>query len=147
MSFKERPKIIEGGIHNDERGELRYNNQFDLSPVKKMYIIKHPDKSVVRAWQGHQKEHKYFQCLKGSFVVAWKKIDDFENPDDQNKAEYKILSENKNEVLSIPPGYANGLKAVENNSEIMVFSNKNLEEAADDQFKFDKSLWLDWDNF
>jgi dTDP-4-dehydrorhamnose 3,5-epimerase len=147
MNLNERPKIIVGEIHKDERGELKYNNEFDLSPVKRMYIIKHPGKHVVRAWQGHQKEHKYFQCIKGRFVVAWKKIDDFKNPDDQNKAEYKILNENKNEVLSIPPGYANGLKALENDSEIMVFSNKNLEEAADDQFKFDPNLWLDWDKF
>lgn len=144
---KQSPELLQGRNHTDYRGELLYNNEFDLSSVKRMYIIKHPDRSVVRAWQGHQQEHKYFKCIKGSFVVAWKKIDDFENPDDQNKAEFKILSMDKNEVLSIPPGYANGLKAVENDSEIMVFSDRNLEEAADDQYKFDKNLWLDWDKF
>jgi dTDP-4-dehydrorhamnose 3,5-epimerase-like enzyme len=82
---------LEGGFHKDERGELSYNNNFDLSPVKRMYIIKHTDKNVVRAWQGHQQEHKFFKCIKGSFVIAWKKIDDFSKPTDNNKSEYVIL--------------------------------------------------------
>ncbi len=141
------PEIIKGGIYSDNRGELLYNNDFDLSTIKRMYIIKHPDKSVVRAWQGHQQEHKYFKCIKGSFVVAWKKIDDFTNPSDNNKAEYTILSESENNVLSIPSGFANGLKALESDSEIMVFSDYKLGESLDDKIRFDKDLWFDWGAF
>ncbi len=141
------PTILEGGIYSDERGELIYNNNFDLSHVKRMYIIKHPDKSVVRAWQGHQQEHKYFKCIRGSFVVAWKKIDDFTNPTDNNKAEFTILSESENNVLSIPPSFANGLKALEADSEIMVFSDYKLGESLDDKIRFDKDLWFDWGAF
>jgi hypothetical protein len=35
MTFKNRLNIIDGEIHKYERGELRYNNQFYLSPIKK----------------------------------------------------------------------------------------------------------------
>jgi len=143
----ETPKLIKGGVFTDERGELEYINDFDLSLIKRMYIIRHPDKKVIRAWQGHQQEHKYFKCIKGSFVVAWKKIDDFSNPNDSNKSEFVILQKSKNQVLSIPPGYANGLKALEDNSEIMVFSDYYLNESLDDKIRFDQNLWFDWSQF
>lgn len=143
----ETPELINGGIFTDERGELEYINDFDLSLIKRMYIIRHPDKKVIRAWQGHQQEHKYFKCIKGRFVVAWKKIDDFSNPNDQNKSEFVILQKSKNQVLSIPPGYANGLKALEDDSEIMVFSDYYLNESLDDKIRFESNLWINWDKF
>jgi dTDP-4-dehydrorhamnose 3,5-epimerase len=142
-----KPQILQGGIYTDERGELIYNNNFDLSNVKRMYIIRHTDISVIRAWQGHQQEHKYFKCIKGSFVVAYKRINDFSNPDDGIKAEYSILSEAENVVLSVPCGYANGLKALKPNSELMVFSDFKLGDSLDDKIRFDKDLWLDWSQF
>lgn len=143
----ETPELIKGDIFTDERGELEYINDFNLSLIKRMYVIRHPDKKIIRAWQGHKLEHKYFKCIKGSFIVAWKRIDNFSYPNDQNEAEYVILSKNKNEVLSIPPGYANGLKALEDNSEIMIFSDYYLGESSDDKLRFDKGLWFNWDKF
>ena len=140
-------EVIKGGKHTDERGELLFNNSFDLTPVKRFYIIKHPDSEVVRAWQGHQIEHKYFLCIKGTFLVAWKKIDAHNNPVNDDSAEYIILKASDSIVLSVPPGYANGLKAIESDSEIMVLSNQKLEDCADDQFSFDYRLWFNWDRF
>lgn len=145
--IKTKPELLIGGIYTDERGELLYNNNFDLTPVKRMYIIRHPDTSVVRAWQGHQQEHKYFQCIKGSFVVAWKKIDDFARPNMNFDAEYVILSDSENKVLSVPAGYANGLKALIPGSEIMVFSDHALGASLDDKIRFNKDWWLDWSRF
>lgn len=142
-----KPEILQGGIYTDERGELIYNNNFNLTDIKRMYIIRHTDKNVIRAWQGHQQEHKYFKCIKGSFVVAWKKINDFSNPNDGIQAEHTILSASKNVVLSIPCGYANGLKALKPDSEIMVFSDFYLGESLDDKIRFDKNLWLNWSKF
>lgn len=140
-------ELIHGGEHTDERGVLLFNNNFDLTPVKRFYILKHPDHNVVRAWQGHQLEHKYFMCLRGSFVVAWKKIGDNNNPINDAGAEYTILKASENNVLSIPPGYANGLKALLPDSEIIVFSNQNLDDSINDDIRFDKNLWLDWNQF
>jgi len=76
---------------------------------------------------------QYFKCIRGSFVVAWKKIDDFNNPTDNNKVGFTVLKESENNVLSISAGFANGLKALESNSEIMVFSDYKLGESLDDK--------------
>ena len=57
-----KPTLLHGSKHKDERGELNYNNNFDISPVKRMYIIKHPDKSVVRAWQVIKKSINIFNA-------------------------------------------------------------------------------------
>ncbi len=62
------PKILKGGVFTDERGELLYNNEFDLSMIKRMYTIKHPDKSIVRAWQGHQQEHNILNVSRAALL-------------------------------------------------------------------------------
>ena len=72
-----KPNIIEGGLFKDERGELRFVNEFDLSEVVRFYQITHPSTAVVRAWQGHEKEQKWFYCLSGSFIINL--IQDFRN--------------------------------------------------------------------
>jgi dTDP-4-dehydrorhamnose 3,5-epimerase-like enzyme len=141
------PKLIEGGTHIDERGILSFINDFDLTPVKRFYSITHPNKEIVRAWQGHKQEHKYFYVLKGSFVVAWVKIDRWKSPSKDLKAEYVILQTSDPKILILPPGYANGLKALETNSEIMVFSDYLLNESSDDIIRFNKDWWFDWSQF
>jgi len=142
-----KPTLLKGGTFSDERGTLLFVNEFDLSPIKRMYSIIHTDKSIVRAWQGHQQESKWFKCIKGSFAVAWKMIDDFSNPSPLPHPEHVILKSTEPAILFIPPGYANGLKALENNSEIMVFSDYYLGESLDDKIRFDQNLWLDWEHF
>lgn len=141
----EKPTIIKGGIFSDERGSMRFVNDFRFDDVKRFYFIKHPDTSVVRAWQGHQFEKKYFYPISGSFVVAWVKIDDFENPSDDLLPEYHILSANNSEIFSVPNGYANGLKALEPNSELLIFSDMNLEESVNEKIRYPAERWLDWD--
>jgi dTDP-4-dehydrorhamnose 3,5-epimerase len=143
----EKPTIIQGGIFSDERGTMRFVNDFRFDDVKRFYFIKHADTSVVRAWQGHQFEKKYFYPISGSFVVAWVKIDDFENPSEDLIPEYHILSAQNSEILSVPKGYANGLKALEPNSEIMIFSDMDLEESVNEKIRFPAEKWLDWKIF
>ncbi len=142
-----KPILLIGDRYTDNRGTICFVNEFDLSSVKRMYSITHPDKKIIRAWQGHQQESKWFKCIKGSFVVAWKKIDNFSNPSPLPKPEYVILKSSDPAILFIPPGYANGLKALEDNSEIMVFSDYFLRESLDDKIRFNKDLWLDWQLF
>ena len=142
-----RIELLQGGRHTDKRGVVLYNNNFDLTPVKRFYIIHHAETSVVRAWQGHQREHKYFMCIKGSFVVAWKEIVDLNKPVSNSEAAFEILNANESNVLSIPPGYANGLKALLADSKIMIFSDRGLDDSIEDDIRFDKDLWLDWNQF
>ncbi len=60
--------VIEGNIHRDEKGVVRFVNDFDMSRVVRMYCIESKI-GVVRAWRGHKKKMKWFYAAKGSFVV------------------------------------------------------------------------------
>ena len=143
----EKPQIVQGGTFTDDRGSMRFVNAFTFPDVKRFYFIKHPDTTVVRAWQGHQFEKKYFYPITGSFLIAWVKIDDFENPSENLIPEYHLLSANNSELLSVPKGYANGLKALEPDSEVMVFSDMDVEESLREKIRFPAEKWLDWSKF
>ncbi len=79
--------------------------------------------------------------------MAWKKIDHSNNPVDDADAEFVVLNASENIVLSIPAGYANGLKAIIPDSEIIVFSDHKLGDSLDDDIRFDKKLWLNWNQY
>lgn len=80
-------------------------------------------------------------------MISWVKIDDWENPSKDLKAEYLIVNEKDSPVLSIPAGYANGLKALEPNSKVLVFSEFELEKSVYEKIRFDSNLWLNWREF
>lgn len=87
---------------------------------------------------------KYFYPVSGSFVVAWVKIDDFISPSKNLKPKYHFLYSETCEIISIHKGYANGLKALEPNSEILIFSDMNLEESEKEKIRFPTDWWIDW---
>jgi len=138
------PSVIEGGIFKDSRGEIRHVNDFNFDEVKRFYIIHQKDSSTVRAWQGHKIEKKYFYVLKGAFLFAWVRIDKWNNPSPDLKSESIVLSGYESKLLYIPGGFANGIKAVEDDSILLVYSNLSLEDSQKDIMRFDKSLWFDW---
>ena len=138
------PMLIQGGITTDERGSVAFVNDFDLKDIRRFYTINHPEITVVRAWQGHKNETKWFFCSKGSFQVSVVKIDDWEKPSQDLKVLSFQLSEKSSQILSIPHGYANGFKAIEPSSTLVVFSDKSLDESKNDDYRFDKNLWYKW---
>ncbi|HEY0272319.1 MAG TPA: hypothetical protein VGC22_03990 [Chitinophaga sp.] len=138
--------LIKGNTHTDARGQLAFVNDFTFPGVQRFYQVTHPDTTVVRAWQGHQVEHKYFYVVRGAFVIAWVQPDDWSSPSRLLPAFYERLTAGEPAVLSIPPGFANGIKAVEEDSVLMVYSNLNLEQSSADRWQFDAGLWLDWNN-
>lgn len=139
------PKIISGGKYTDERGHLQFFNDFDMSPIKRVYFTTHFNTDVIRAWQGHMIESRWFICVKGSFMVTLIEIDDWGNPSDNLKVfEYEI-SDNKQEVLYIPNGFVNGFKALEENAKLMIMSNYGFNEIENDQVRFDKNKWGIWE--
>lgn len=138
------PTIIQGSSFQDERGQLRFVNDFLMNEVKRMYIIEHPSTSVIRAWQAHQKEQKWFFVLEGSFEVKLVQPDNWEIPDKKLPVQSLKLEASNNEVLHIPAGYANGLRALEENSKLLIFSDQDLKEASADNFKFNKDYWNCW---
>ena len=52
------------------------------------------------------------------------------------------LNAKKPQVLYIPGGYANGFKAISENSKLMVFSNLDLETSKRDDFRFETHKWI-----
>jgi len=123
-------------MFKDERGIVRFVNDFHFEGVKRFYTIFHPDKSIIRAWQGHKKETKVFYVTNGSFTINWIKIDDWTSPSKDLMIESKVLSESESELLIVKPGYANGFKANENNSTLLVFSDMLLEESEKDDYRW-----------
>ena len=117
--------LIKGDTHTDKRGKLEFINDFDLSKIKRFYKITPLDTKIIRAWQVHEIETKWFHCVKGSFEV---KVADLLT----NEVNTFTLTDNKPEVLHIPKGNANGFKALEENSILMIFADLTLEEAKND---------------
>ena len=136
--------IITGGKHVDERGELFFFNDLDLGPIKRFYTITHPETKVVRAWQGHKIETKWFHVIEGEFTVVLVKPDDWIKPSPLTETEKFSLKAGENIILKIPGGYANGVKAVIPGSKLLIFSDRTVDEAKDDNYRFDKDLWYNW---
>ena len=137
-------QIIPGGISTDYRGAISHVNDLDMSEISRFYIIRQDDPSIIRSWHAHQTEKKWFYVVKGAFVTAFVKIDNWENPSPNLVPEVFYLSAKDSKILYIPEGYANGLKALEPNSELLVFSNKVLSVALLDSWRYDKNLWVNW---
>lgn len=141
-----KPNLIEGGKHVDERGKLEFFNDFDMSPIKRVYFTTHFDTDVVRAWQGHTIESRWFYCVKGSFTVKLVEIDNWEEPSNNLKVyEYKLTADNQ-QILYIPKGFANGVKALEKDAKLMILSNYGFNEIENDQIRFDQNKWTQWGN-
>ncbi|WP_198412974.1 WxcM-like domain-containing protein [Flagellimonas nanhaiensis] len=139
------PKLIKGGIHQDHRGSISFVNDFSLGRIKRFYTLSHPNTSIVRAWQGHKKQTRCFHVTKGVFFVACVKIDDWENPSKSLQAETFILDSKEPSVLFVPKGYANGIKALQNDSILLSFSETAFDDKIeDDEFRYDSNLWVDW---
>lgn len=127
--------IIKGDLYKDPRGLLKFVNDFDMTTVVRMYCIE-PKPRVVRAWQGHRKETKWFYAANGSFLV--KSVD----MDTLNKTNYRINSRDS-EVLEIAPGHYNGFEALEEGSILLVFSDLRLEDSKKDDFRESLDI-LEW---
>ena len=119
--------LIEGNLQKDERGVVRFVNDFDMSEVVRMYCIE-PKLGVIRAWQGHKKETKWFYAAKGSFLVKTLDMTTL------TKNEYH-LKYTESKVLEISGGHYNGFEALEEGAVLMVFSDFGLEDSKVDDFR------------
>jgi len=122
------PILIQGNQHQDERGLLRFVNHFIMDSVQRMYCIE-PKLNLIRAWQGHQQETKWFFVSRGIFEIQVVSIQN-----ESDRFHFKISAE-ENQVLQIPPGYYNGFKASSADSQLIVFSDKSLKDSNQDDFR------------
>lgn len=146
-SLKNKVTVVDGEIFTDHRGTIASLNNFRFTGVERTYFIHHPDSSVIRGWHAHQFEKKWFYCIKGSFTMAFVEVDNWEDPSPDLDAQIFEISDKHSQIVCVPEGYANCIKANENGSILMVLSSKILEEALLDSWRYDSSMWVDWSKY
>jgi dTDP-4-dehydrorhamnose 3,5-epimerase len=138
-----KPLIIPISIHKDERGELRYCNEFDLSSFKRFYSIGFGASDQIRAWQAHKIEMKSIIPIQGITKVVLVRIADFDNRIASEVYEFTLDSKIP-EVLLVPRGYANGFQSKTVDASMMIFSNLSVEKSKNDDFRFEKDEFYNW---
>ena len=133
-------EVMSGGVFTDDRGKLRFVNEFDFSKVKRFYQVENHRQGYIRAWHGHVHEGKYVYVPKGTALVGVVTLDS-DNPTPQKI----VLSSEKPQVLWIPPNCANGFMNLEEGTIIMFFSTSSLEESKGDDIRFPYDKWNIWE--
>jgi dTDP-4-dehydrorhamnose 3,5-epimerase-like enzyme len=130
------PKIITGGCHSDDRGILQFNNSFDATAVKRIYLIENKETTFVRGWQGHRIEQRWFSVLQGSFKIELIAIDDWEHPSRDLKSLSFIVNAKALDVLYVPQGYVSSIQALEEGAKLLVMADYLLG-AIEDEYRFE----------
>lgn len=126
------PRLIQGGVFKDERGELKYNNDFDASEIKRMYIIENSSIDLKRGWKAHKIEQRWFISLIGSFVIKIVAVEDFKKPQKKKQFYEFVLESKEMNVLHCPAGHATLIQALEPKSKILALGDFLLGETQDE---------------
>lgn len=136
-------EITLGNIFVDDRGVLRFVNDFDFltSAIKRFYQVSNHKKGFIRAWHGHMKEKKYVYVVLGSIkicITSLKITTKGANEEIKlgSNVQTYILSDKNPKILEISAGFANGFKTLEDNTEIIFFSTSTVEESKNDDYRF-----------
>lgn len=130
-----------GSVSVDDRGLLRYVNDFDFKDVKRFYQVENHRQGFIRAWHGHKHEGKYVYVSSGTALIGIV---------DMNTEELTtvVLSAKQPKVLYIPPNNYNGFKNLEDNTSVIFFSTSTLEESKGDDIRMPHDKWDIWaENF
>lgn len=130
--------IISGDLVVDDRGVVRFVNDFDFKKVKRFYQVENHQAGFIRAWHGHKHEDKYVYVAHGSALVGAVNLD-------TEEIESFVLSDKKPRVLWIPPNHANGFMTLEKDTILIFFSSSTLEESTKDDIRFPYDKWNIWD--
>jgi len=138
------PRLIEGGLAVDERGDTAFVNDFHFEDVKRFYMVSNHRAGFVRAWHAHRKEGKYVMAVHGAALVGAVAIDNWERPAKDAEIHRYTLSAKKPAVLYIPPGYANGFMTLTKDTRLLFFSTSTLEASLSDDVRYDARYWDAW---
>jgi dTDP-4-dehydrorhamnose 3,5-epimerase-like enzyme len=130
------PRILNGGSHSDTRGTVRFNNSFDATAIKRIYLIENKETTFVRGWQGHRIEQRWFSVLQGSFKIELIAIDNWEHPSSDLKAFSFIVNAETLDVLHVPQGYVSSIQGLEEGAKLLVMADYLLG-AIQDEYRFD----------
>jgi dTDP-4-dehydrorhamnose 3,5-epimerase-like enzyme len=136
-----KPILTSGYCHKDPRGLLFYNNDFDLTNIKRMYVIENSSKDVIRAWQGHAIEQRWLSATQGSFKIQLIAVDNWDTPSlTLPKIEFTLYSETL-DILNIPAGYISSIQALEEKSKLVVMADYYLGEL-NDEFRYPNNYFI-----
>lgn len=138
------PRLIQGGLAADDRGEVSFVNEFTLAGIKRFYVVSNHRTGFVRAWHGHKYEEKYITVVSGAAVVCAVKIDNWEHPSKKSEVHRFVMSAAKPTVLYIPKGYANGFMTLTQDAKLLFFSTASVEESMKDDIRFESRYWDPW---
>lgn len=138
------PRIIEGNVFVDDRGEVGFVSDFNFGGIKRFYLVSNHKAGFVRAWHAHKKESKYVTAVSGAAVIGAVAIDDWKKPSKDSKVWRFTLSDRKPSVLYIPAGYANGFMSLTQDAKLLFFSTSSVEESRADDVRFDARYWDPW---
>ncbi len=144
LDLPQEPKLYQGGLAVDDRGQLIFANDFDFKGVKRFYVVTNHRQGFVRAWHAHRNEAKYVTLLQGSALIGAVKVDNWDNPSKTATIHRLVLSASKPQVYFIPAGYANGFMSLTSDAILQFFSTSSLEESKNDDIRYDARHWDIW---
>ncbi len=136
------PKITKGNSYSDSRGTLFFNNDFDISAIKRVYVIENQSVNFLRAWQGHKIEKRWFSAIVGSFKIELIEIDNWDNASKNLERYSFIITSEKLDVIHVPNGYVSSIQSLEEGSKLLVFADY-LTGEANDEYRFDSNYFND----
>ncbi len=129
--------ILNGDMAIDDRGIVKFVNDFDFKDVKRFYQVENHRSGFIRAWHGHRKESKYVYVVEGTIFIGVVNLE-------TEEMETFVLSARKPRILWIPPNRAHGFITLEENTKIIFFSSATLEESKGDDLRFPYDKWNIW---
>lgn len=132
------PKIIKGGFFEDERGVLKYNNEYDAALIRRIYIIENKNKNTIRGWQGHKIQQRWFTAIEGTFNICLMKIENWSIPSNHIEILEFSLDPASLDILFVPPGYISSIQSKSDKNKLLVMADYTLNEIQDEyKFPFD----------
>ena len=134
------PLLIIGGKNLDERGKIFHVNNFDLSPVKRIYIIENKNIFINRGWKGHMIENRWFFCSKGSIEIKIATINSFFSTK-KNELTIFTLSEDYLNILYVPKGHATMVRQIKDKSRLVAMSDFKLGVSNDEDLRWESNFF------
>ena len=134
-----KPKIIQCKKNSDHRGKNFHVNDFDLSPVKRIYVIENKNIFINRGWKGHMIESRWFFCTMESMEIQVVPINSFSER--KNKIVKFNLCEEELNMLFVPNGYATLVKQIKDKSRLAAMSDYLIGISNDEGLRWDSSFF------
>lgn len=134
-----------GQIYCDGRGSLTCFNEFNPAQlgIKRTYLLQNRNDKQTRGMHAHRYESKWLQVISGAALINYYEVIDWETGQcsPQKGLKTKILDARNPWILQIPAGYSHGWRHLEENTILMVYSDKTLEESKHDDYRFKWDLF------